>query len=84
DYTKDGTTYEALVYAQWNDYNEDGTCQNDDDENGIVNATESIDFTELDYIGDASNIDGSGKYNVFFNSEDLVKSQSIDLTHLYV
>jgi len=84
DYTKDGTTYEGLVYAQWNDYNEDGTCQNDDDENGIINATESIDFTELDYIGDASNIDGSGKYNVFFNTEDLVKSQSIDLTHLYV
>ena len=76
--------YSGLVFAQWNDYNEDGTCQNDDDGNGIVNATESIDFTELDYIGDAANEEGSGNYNVFFNSEELVKTTSIDLTHLYI
>lgn len=84
DFVKGGTTYNALVYAQWNDYNEDGSCQNDDDGNGIINATESIDFTELDYIGDAANIDGTGSYNVFFNTDDLVLTQSIDLTHLYV
>ena len=84
DYDKDGTNYTGLVYAQWNDYNEDGTCQNDDDGNGIVNATESIDQTELQFIGDPANTDGSGNYNVFFNSEELVKTTSIDLTHLYV
>ena len=84
DYEKDGTNYTGLVYAQWNDYNEDGTCQNDDDGNGIVNATESIDQTELSFIGDPSNTDGSGNYNVFFNTDELVKTTSIDLTHLYV
>ena len=84
DYEKAGANYSGLVFAQWNDYNEDGTCQNDDDGNGIVNATESIDFTELDYIGDPANDAGDGNYNVFFNSEDLVKTASIDLTHLYI
>ena len=84
DYDKDGANYTGLVFAQWNDYNEDGTCQNDDDGNGIVNATESIDQTELSFIGDPANTDGSGNYNVFFNSEELVKTTSIDLTHLYI
>ncbi|MEL0182654.1 MAG: hypothetical protein VW872_06235, partial [Candidatus Poseidoniales archaeon] len=28
--------------------------------------------------------DGSGNYNVFFNSDELVKTTSIDLTHLYI
>ncbi len=85
DYAKAGQNYNGLVYAQWNDYNEDGTCQNDDDGNGIINATESIDVTELDYIGDPSTQDGTGgNYNVFFNSDDLVKTTSIDLTHLYI
>ena len=84
DYDKDGTSYTGLVYAQWNDYNEDGTCQNDDDGNGIVNATESIDATELQFIGDPANTDGTGNYNVFFNSDELVKTTSIDLTHLYI
>ncbi|HJM55469.1 MAG TPA: VCBS repeat-containing protein, partial [Poseidonia sp.] len=84
DYEKGGANYSGLVFAQWNDYNEDGTCQNDDDGNGIVNATESIDSTELAFIGDAANEEGSGNYNVFFNSEDLIKTASIDLTHLYV
>lgn len=84
DWLKDGANYTGLVYAQWNDYNEDGTCQNDDDGNGIVNATESIDQTELDFIGDASNSEGTSNYNVFFNSDDLVKTTSLDLTHLYI
>ena len=88
DYEKATSTgsenYSGLVFAQWNDYNEDGTCQNDDDGNGIVNASESIDFRELDYIGDRANEDGTGNYNVFFNTEELVKTTSIDLTHLYV
>ena len=84
DYDKDGANYTGLVFAQWNDYNEDGTCQNDDDGNGIINATESIDQTELSFIGDPANTDGSGNYNVFFNSEELVKTTSIDLTHLYI
>ena len=84
DYNKDGANYTGLVFAQWNDYNEDGTCRNDDNGDGIVNSTESIDQTELAFIGDPSNTDGSGNYNVFFNSDELVKTTSIDLTHLYI
>ena len=85
DYANGGQNYNGLVYAQWNDYNEDGTCQNDDDGNGFINATESIDVTELDYIGDPATQEGTdGNYNVFFNSDELVKTTSIDLTHLYI
>ena len=76
--------YTGLVFAQWNDYNEDGTCRNDDNGDGIVNSTESVDFTELVGIGDPSNTDGTDNYNVFFNSDELVKTTSIDLTHLYI
>ncbi len=84
DYNKDGANYTGLVFAQWNDYNEDGTCRNDDNGDGIINATESFDQTELAPIGDPSNSDGTGGYNVFFNSDELVKTASIDLTHLYI
>ena len=85
DYTEDGRTNEAVVYGQWNDYNEDGTCQIDEDSNGIVNASEPIDFAEINYIGDSRNTDGlSGNWPLFFNSDELKKTVSIDLTHLYV
>ncbi|RJU85739.1 MAG: VCBS repeat-containing protein [Candidatus Poseidoniales archaeon] len=89
DYKKSTTSggianYTGLVFAQWNDYNEDGTCRNDDNGDGIVNSTESIDQTELAFIGDPSNTDGTDNYNVFFNSDELVKTTSIDLTHLYI
>ena len=54
--TKNGTTtneqYTAQVFGQWNDYNEDGTCNNDDDGNGLASSNESIDFTEITEIGD--------------------------------
>ena len=57
----------------------------DEDGNGIVNETNPIDFDEIEYIGDARTTDGlSGNWNVFFNSDGLVKTTSIDLTHLYV
>ena len=79
------TTYEGLVIAQWNDYNEDGTCRVDSNDDGVANETEPRDFAELDNIGDSSTTDGSGgNYEVFFNTDDLVKTTSIDLTHLYI
>ena len=85
DYEKDSNDFSAIVYGQWNDYNEDGTCQIDEDGNGIVNETNPIDFDEIEYIGDPRTTDGlSGNWNVFFNSDGLVKTTSIDLTHLYV
>ena len=44
-----------------------------------------MDNSEIEYIGDPANVNGgSGNYNVFFNSDGLVQSRSIDLTHLYV
>ena len=85
DFEKDAREYSGIVYGQWNDYNEDGTCQIDEDGNGIVNATNPIDFDEIEYIGDPRTTDGlSGNWNVFFNSDGLVKTTSLDLTHLYV
>ena len=85
DYEKDARDYSAIIYGQWNDYNEDGTCQIDEDGNGIVNETNPIDFDEIEYIGDPRTTDGLGQpWNVFFNSDGLVKTTSLDLTHLYV
>ena len=85
DYTKGSDTYSAVLLGQWNDYDEDGTCRNDDNEDGFVNASESINQAEISFIGDSASTDGSdGNYNVFFNTDDLILSRSIDLTHLYV
>ena len=46
----------------------------------------TIDFGEIDFIGDPRNTDGltNGNWNVFFNSDGLTKTVNIDLTHLYV
>ena len=85
DYERNSTDFSGNIYGQWNDYNEDGTCQIDEDGNGIVNETNPIDFEEIQFIGDPRNTDGIGQpWNVFFNSDGLVKTTSIDLTHLYV
>ncbi|MCH1422071.1 MAG: hypothetical protein L7U62_01075 [Candidatus Poseidoniaceae archaeon] len=84
DILRDGATYSSVVMGQWNDYNEDGTCQVDENGDNIVNESEPVDFAEISYIGDDASTDGSaGNYNVFFNTNDLVATTSIDLTHLY-
>ena len=83
EYTKGQTNYSALVVAQWNDYNEDDSCRVDENGDGVTNSTEPFDFTELVEIGDPINDDGD-RLNVFYNTDDLVKTTSIDLTHLYV
>ena len=85
DYTRGSDSYSAILLGQWSDYDEDGTCRNDDNGDGFTNASESINQAEIDFVGDSASTDGSGgNYNVFFNSDDLVLSRSIDLTHLYV
>ena len=85
DYTRGSDSYSAILLGQWNDYDEDGTCRNDDNDDGFTNASESINQAEIDFVGDSASTDGSGgNYNVFFNSDDLVLSRSVDLTHLYV
>ena len=87
DWNKGGSDYEGLIYGQWIDYNEDGFCIVDEDGNGFIDPENetTLDNTEIEYIGDPVNVNGgSGNYNVFFNSDGLVQSRSIDLTHLYV
>ncbi|MEK9695996.1 MAG: hypothetical protein VW270_09535, partial [Candidatus Poseidoniales archaeon] len=87
DWNKGGTDYEGVIYGQWIDYNEDGFCIVDEDGNGFIDPVNetTLDNTEIQYIGDPANINGgSGNYNVFYNSDGLVQSRSIDLTHLYL
>ena len=50
DYEKNSTEFSGNIYGQWNDYNEDGTCQIDEDGNGIVNETNPIDFEEINTL----------------------------------
>ena len=86
-YNKDGTDFKANLLGQWNDYDEDGTCGTDVNGDGFINGTEAqvINYDEIKFTGDAARNDGTGgNYNVFFNSDDLVSSRSIDLTHLIV
>lgn len=87
DWNIGGSDYEGLIYGQWIDYNEDGFCIVDEDGNGFIDPVNetTLDNSEIEYIGDPANVNGgSGNYNVFFNSDGLVQSRSIDLTHLYV
>ena len=87
DWNMNGADYEGLIYGQWIDYNEDGFCIVDEDGNGFIDPVNetTLDDTEIDYIGDPTNVNGgSGSYNVFFNTDGLVQSRSLDLTHLYV
>ena len=87
DWTVEDKEYEGLIFGQWNDYNEDGFCVIDEDENGFIDPINetTLDETEIEYIGDPRNINGgSDNRNVFFNTDGLVKSKSIDLTHLYL
>ena len=86
-YNKDGTDYKANLLGQWNDYDEDGTCGTDLNDDGFINGTEAqvINYDEIQFTGDAARNDGTGgNYNVFFNTDDLVSSRSIDLTHLII
>ena len=86
-YNKDGTDYKANLLGQWNDYDEDGTCGTDLNDDGFINGTEAqvINYDEIEFTGDAARNDGTGgNYNVFFNTDDLVSSRSIDLTHLII
>ena len=85
DILRNGAASNGLMLGQWNDYNQDGTCRNDDNGDNIVNETESIDYTEISFVGDPTTIDGSGNSNIlFFNTNDLVATTSIDLTHLFI
>jgi len=84
DAIRGSSSYEYYLFGQWNDYNEDGTCQVDENEDNIVNETEPFDTDEITFIGDERSTDGSSPGALFFNTNGLVITSSIDLTHLYV
>ena len=84
DILRDNVTYESLLLGQWNDYNEDGTCYVDTNGDNIINATEPLDSDEITLTGDARSVDGTTEGALFFNTNGLVSTTSIDLTHLYV
>ncbi|MDP6235612.1 MAG: hypothetical protein QF364_07215, partial [Candidatus Poseidoniaceae archaeon] len=84
DILRDNVTYESLLLGQWNDYNEDGTCYVDTNGDNIINATEPLDRDEITLTGDARSVDGTTEGALFFNTNGLVSTTSIDLTHLYV
>lgn len=88
DWDRSGMPGNGMLFGQWNDYNEDGTCIVDEDGDGFIDPLNetTIDDKEVSYIGDSSNIDGTtgGNYNVFFDTEGLVMSRSIDLTHIFI
>jgi len=87
DWEKAGNDYEGILIGQWNDYNEDGFCIVDEDGNGFIDPENetTTDQVEIEWIGDPRNINGgSGNREVFFNTDGLIQSRSIDLTHLYI
>ena len=75
----------GLLVAQWTDFNEDGSCRVDSNGDGFTNDTEPFDDDEISSIGDPRNRNfDDGNWNVFFDTDGLVKSKSIDLTHVYI
>ena len=69
--------YSGRVYGNWNDYNENGirpnqTCEDIDGND---------DFDEVEYIGDHTD---QGDYIVWFDTQGLVDSVTLDLTHVVV
>ncbi|MGB0378424.1 MAG: hypothetical protein ACPGGE_06335, partial [Poseidonia sp.] len=89
-FNKNGSDYTSILMGSWNDYNNDGSCYVDVNGDGFVNATEEqtggFNLDELIGVGDPSNKNGNRgpTDNTFFNTDDLVSSRSIDLTHLLV
>ncbi|MDP6900137.1 MAG: VCBS repeat-containing protein [Candidatus Thalassarchaeaceae archaeon] len=73
EWRRGSQVYNGTIIGNWNDYNENGlqyndTCEDIDDD-GI--------YDETEYIGDKD-------WNVFFDSEGLVKGVTLDLTHIFL
>jgi hypothetical protein len=86
DWNVGGTDYSGVIQGEWIDYNEDGFCIIDENGNGFIEDNETtIDNAEVVGIGDPTNVNGGGgRFTVFFDSDGLVKSRSLDLTHIYM
>ena len=74
---KGSQSYDGLVYGSWNDYNENGVQQNQTCEAADPQTNAGGYSDELVYTGDHG-------YNVWFDSAGVVKSVTLDLTHLLI
>ena len=84
DYEKDANDFSAIVYGQWNDYNEDGPVKSTKTVTGLLTKLTQLILMKSNTSATTTTDGLSGNWNVFFNSDGLVKTTSIDLTHLYV
>ena len=84
DWTKSGQSYTGLAYGSWVDLNENGV-QRTNPEDPNFHACEDFDndgnYDEAEYFGDRSD---QGNYIVWFDSESIVKSVVLDLTHIVI
>ena len=72
---KGSQTYQGVVYGSWNDYNENGmqgnqSCEDIDDDGY---------YDEVEFMGDHTD---QGNYVIWFDSEGMLKSVTLDLTHI--
>ena len=81
EWTKQGQSYNGLVQGSWVDLNENG-IQRTNPEDPQFHACEDFDndgnYDEAEYFGDF----GDRGYYTWFDSEQIVKSVVLDLTHI--
>jgi len=82
-WTKQGEVFEGVVYGTWTDLNENG-IQNTNPEDPNFHRCEDFDlngYDEVEYFGDHSDNINSV---VWFDSENILKSVTVDMTHIVI
>ena len=82
-WTKEGELYQGVVYGSWNDLNENG-IQNTNPQDPNFHRCEDFDlngYDEVEYFGDHSDRLNSV---VWFDTENIMKSITLDLTHIVI
>ncbi len=82
-WTKQGEVFEGVVYGTWTDLNENG-IQNTNPGDPNFHRCEDFDlngYDEVEYFGDHSDRINSV---VWFDSENILKSVTVDLTHIVI
>ena len=88
-WARDGEVYQGIIYGSWTDLNENGLrlafnpytetifnyCE-DFDQNGL--------YEEVEYVGDHSGGIGEDGFVSWFDSDKLVSTARIDLTHVHL
>ena len=82
-WTKEGEIFQGVVYGSWTDLNENG-LRNTNPEDPQFHRCEDFDlngYDEVEYFGDHSdNLDSV----VWFDTENIMKSITLDLTHIVI